>query len=443
MFLRATAATLSGALLLAGCGGGGGSDGSGSGTGPVANAAPPSTLQNIAETVSPAVAGGPYSAVLADCAFNPARATACTLGQLPFIGSTAETITVDDVMRRVVTSKPWMAQRVRELLLALPNELLQMLRPVTAIVVAGKIRPSFYWGMTGAIYIDPQYLWTTPQELADVDKTGDYRTTFGDGLQFATLWRYVKDGAYAYKIYPLTYTGSRTLDDIKLNFAHLLAHEATHAGDFVPPRLLAGLPLDKPLTTVLNQISDQSISTRLYQASPLTSPLWQALAGVMFLGNAPTQTQAALKASEVWTAFSLERATDDYAYTNAHEDAAMLAEEALMRMYFGVERDFAISPQPTALNPTAADYIVTWGTRGRIGQAESKRAAALVVSELFPTLDFSAALAAIPAPKALPPGTSWKDSLVLNAGAGTPSNLEQPQGLDSERPIAADRLRPH
>jgi hypothetical protein len=438
---RLAATTLSFSLLLAACGGGGG------GTSSTSNGDSGGTLfsdlKDLSEPVTPAVANGPQAAALADCVFNAARAQSCTLAQLPFIGASTSTVTVDDVMARVVTSRPWMAQRLRELLQTLPPDLLQMMKPVTAIVVGGKVRPSFYWLATGALYIDPQYLWTTPEELADVDKTPDYRTDFGQTLQFTTLWRYVKNNDYAYNGYSLNETDPRSIDDIKVHFAALIVHELAHAGDFAPPRLLANLPTDKPLLDALNQVADQRISTQLYRTNPLRSTTLKELGAVLFRGDRPTAQQQALTATDVSLEFSADRASDDYAYASQYEDAAMLAEEALMRVYYGVSRDIAVTPKPTRQDATGADYIVTWGTRGRIGQEGVKQAAAQVVAELMPNINLAPAILGLPAPTPMRAGVSWTDNLVLDPLPATAATAERRQSLDTARPVAGDLLKPY
>ena len=44
-------------------------------------------------------------------------------------------------------------------------ELRRMLAATTAIVIGGRVRPSFYWSATGAIYLDASYLWLTPEQF--------------------------------------------------------------------------------------------------------------------------------------------------------------------------------------------------------------------------------------------------------------------------------------
>ncbi|WP_298232131.1 hypothetical protein [uncultured Azohydromonas sp.] len=436
--LRASATTWAFLLLLTACGGGG-SDGGGESSGNTTF----SSLQDISEPVAPAVANGPQAAALADCVFNATRAQSCTLTQLPFIGASTSTVTVDDVMARVVTSRPWMAQRLRELLQTLPPDLLQMMKPVTAIVVGSKVRPSFYWLATGALYIDPQHLWTTPEELADVDKTPDYRTDFGQALQFTTLWRYVKDDHRAYLSYSLHETNPRSIDDIRIQFAHLILHELAHAGDFAPPRLLSSLSTDKPLLEVLNQVAAQRISSRLYLTNPLRSTILKELGEALFRTGRPTAQQQALSATDVSREFTADRASDDYSYASQYEDVAMLAEEALMRVYYGVSRDIAVTPRPTVPNPTANDYIVTWGTRGRIGQEGVKQAAAQVVDELLPHANLAPAILGLPAPTPMRVGASWWNNLVLDSQSATAATTQRRQSLGTAPSVAADLLKPY
>lgn len=439
---RASATTLSCVFLLSACGGGGGGDSSNGGESNSNTIF--SSLQDIAEPVAPAVANSPQAAALADCAFNPARAQSCTLGQLPFIGTATATVTVDAVMTRVATSRPWMAQRLRELLQTLPPELLQMMKPVTAIVVGSKVRPAFYWSATGALYIDPQYLWTTPEELAEVNKTPDYRTDFGQALQFIAPSRYVKDNDYAFDSYSLDETHPRSIDDIKLQFASLILHELAHAGDFAPPRLLSSLPTDKPLLDVLNQVASQRISTRLYLTNPLRSTVLKDLGETLFRTGQTTAQQQALTAADIAREFSADRATDDYSYASQYEDAAMLTEEALMRLYYGVSRDIAVIAKPTVPNPTQADYIVTWGMRGRIGQEGVKQAAAQVVGELLPdNAKLVSAILELPAPTPMRAGASWWDNLVLDPLPATATATERRQSLAAQRPMAADLRKPY
>jgi hypothetical protein len=121
----------------------------------------------------------------------------------------------------------------------------------------------------------------------------------------------------------------------------------------------------------------------------------------------------------------------------------MLAEEALMRLYFNVSRDFAITAKPAFGNP-AANLPITWGARGRIGQPLAKQAAAQVVSQLLPGLGLEPRILALPAPVPLPAGSTWQGSLALGASAAPAAGvMERMQSLGAGRPVEADMRKPY
>ena len=93
-------------------------------------------LGDIYEPVSPAVPAAPFAKVLGDCTFKAGSSESCLLSTLPFLGQETDTVTVDKAMERVAVSHPWMAVRFREVLETQPPELLQMMRPITAIGTA-------------------------------------------------------------------------------------------------------------------------------------------------------------------------------------------------------------------------------------------------------------------------------------------------------------------
>ena len=108
-------------------------------------------------------------------------------------------------MSRVVVSHPWMGERFKAFLEQYDqnDDFKNLLRATTAIVISYDVRPSFYWAATGAIYLDPNYLWLTQAERDTINEAPDYRSGFGAELQFEMLWRYVKDNDYANQYFPL------------------------------------------------------------------------------------------------------------------------------------------------------------------------------------------------------------------------------------------------
>lgn len=410
--------------LISACGGGG--DGE-----------PDSQVtEGIYEAVTPAVAGAPYAPVLADCAFNESRDDSCTLERLPFLGQETGGVTVDKLMERVVTSHPWMAQRLREVLQTLPAPALEMTRSLTAVVIGSKIRPSFYTTATGAIYLDPEYLWLTQAERATISDEEDYRAGFGNALQFVALWRYVSGNDYAYYSYPSNYAHPRTIDEIRLPVARLLFHELTHAGDFMPPAALAGLARNQTLKQAIEAQRGHRISDELVARDPLTSSTWTSLADVLYRGSTASSAQRAMTPSEVANAFAPDRASDAYNYSTQFEDIAMMAEEALMQFHFGVERDIAFTNRPTNSAASGDDYIVAWGQRGRFREPRVAEAAQFVLQRLLPGTDYSAQFASLPAPVAMRTGESWTRN--LSASSDVPAT----KSANAAPLPAADRLPP-
>ncbi|MES2683098.1 MAG: hypothetical protein V4650_06215 [Pseudomonadota bacterium] len=394
--LRVAALTLLG-IGLAACGGGSGNGDSGL----------PQPLGDIAQPVQPAVPNAPYAKVLGDCVFNPQRSSACLLSTLPFLGQDSSTVTVDQVMERVAVTHPWMATRFREALQAQPAALLQMTRSTTAIIIGSKVRPSFYYAATGAIYLDPDTLWLTQAEHDTIDKTPDARIAFGRDLQFRAIWRYVKDNDYAYPFYASDYRGSRTLEDTRIALGRLLVHELTHASDFSPPAGLASLPRNQTVEAAITSQSSQWISTRLTRSDPLRSSAWLGLAQVLYADRTPNATEKNYSPAQAGALVEPDRASDAYGYFTQYEDAAMLAEELLAYCFYGVQRDFATSNRPAA----GQDFVVGWGQRGRIAESQVLQAARFVVQEALPGVAFESCYSSLPAPVRLRAGATWTANL--------------------------------
>lgn len=391
-------------LALTACGGGGSGDGI---------AAPP--MARVEEPVQPAVASAPFGKALGDCTFNAARTTACQLTTLPFLGQeTTEVLTVEKVMERVATSHPWMAQRMRESLASQPPELLQMFRPITAIIIGSKVRPSFYQPATGAIYLDPDFLWLTQAERATISKDPDERIGFGSELQFRAIWRYVRNNQDAYAFFPESFSGTRTNEDTRIALGRLLVHELAHAGDFSPPKNLASLSRQQTVEQAINAQSGNWISTQLNRTSPLTSRTWESLGQVLFANKTPTTEEKGYTPAQAGALIEPDRASDAYGYFSRFEDLAMMSEELLGYCFYGIQRDFATSNRPAS----GEQLIVGWGVRGRIAEPAVQQAVRFVTNELLPGVNLDSCYAALPAPVMMRAGASWASNLDPSGNSG-------------------------
>lgn len=397
---------LSLATLLTACGG------ESSGVGRLDVRAPDSGMR-------PARPGAPYAHALGPCArlyvrggnnsFDP-----CTLEQLPLLGQAQSEITVEAIMGRTLVSHEWMAERFEQSLDALPQDLRALFGGVTAVVIGADIRPSYYWLNTGAIYLDPATLWLTIEERDTISREPDYRSDFDAELQFDTLGRYVRDGDYAWHNAPLTGPGEdRALETILAPMASLLFHELAHANDYLPPSEHATLNPQWRVAEAATQLQSESVSAALAGTYPLSSMLMMDLAEVMFQGRSATEGERALMAQEVGLEFATDFATDSYAYVNGgdrelfFEDTAMLFEEAMMQHHFGVMRDMAFTNRPEGEDSYCNDYVVRWGSRGRVGHEQIRPRVALVLSRLLDESDVTPYIEQLEPAERLTNNTGW------------------------------------
>ena len=362
----------------------------------------------------PYLANGPYADLLVDCVNIEFADESCLFSDLPLLGMDAPTPDVDDVMDRVVVSHGWMGVRFQQALQTLEPDILLLLRSVTAVVIDDDINPSFYWRATGAIYLDPYFLWTTNAEKATVSKEEDYRASFGDDLSFEVFGRYVKNDDWAWEDYSLYGSEVRTIQELRYGLAALLYHELAHASDYFPPGEIAGLSRGLTVREAAISPSYTNPSTQLEIIEPLTAETLREIADVRFNGETATPAQIALPASQAAGFFEFDGANDDYSYRNSREDLAMLFEETMMRHHYDIERDVGFIPTPA--RPTGCEsFIVAWGARNRIGRANVKSRASLVSGLLLPELDLDAFYADLPTPGALRTGVDWCESVVLGA----------------------------
>jgi len=364
--------------------------------------------------LEPYLENGPYADLLVGCVNIEFADESCPFGELPLLGMEAPAPDVDDVMDRVVVSDGWMGVRFQQALQTLEPDILLLLRSVTAIVIDDDINPSFYWRATGAIYLDPYYLWTTNAEKATVSKEEDYRASFGDDLNFEVFARYVKDDDWAWEDYSLYGTEVRTIQELRYGLAALLYHELAHASDFFPPGEIAGLGRSLTVREAAVSPAYTNPSAQLEIIEPLTAETLRGIADVRFNGETATPAQIALSASQAAMLFESDGANDDYSYRNYREDLAMLFEETMMRHHYDIERDVGFIPTPA--RPTGCEsFIVAWGARNRIGRTNVKSRASLVSGLLVPELDLDDFYNDLPAPDALRTGVDWCASVVLGA----------------------------
>lgn len=402
------------AVAAAACGGGGGGGGGQAAPPPAAPAPAPPPAPEVADT-SPYVTGATYADALRRCTYAGSATQACSMAELPFLGMETGAVTLDDVMSRTLVSETWMGDNLRTALQTLPPDLIALFGSITAVVIATDVRPAYYDPNTGAIYLDPDFLWLTVAQRNQVPDTPDPRSDFGRDLSFVMPWRYVRNNQ------PLTVflnqDGSRDPDQIVEILGFLLYHELAHAVDFMPPAKMTGLA---PSLTVLQAINTGApLSSSFVNTYPLTSQVIRDLAAVSFLGETATATQRNLLPEDLVDEFANDGATQYYAYTTQYEDFATLFETVMMKWRFGYDKDTAIaSPSSTG---SSADAVIAWGERGRIGAQQVMTRALDVGQRMYPgdLAEFESFLTGQPAPVQMTAGRTWGQNLVLAPVAAT------------------------
>lgn len=352
-----------------------------------------------------------YSQQLKPCVLNAIDGSFCMLSELPLLVEESSRPDVSSIMGRVLVSDSWMGLRFAQVLESFPPELLQLFSAITAIVIDDDVRPSYYSADSSTIFIDPAYLWLNNSEKSTISREPDYRSSFADELAFVSLARYVDGFEYAWFYYSLDDEDERSVDDIRLNLARLLLHELAHANDFFPPDQAPYLEQNQTVYQAYRQLNETAIYRRLYTQASLTSETMFGLAEVMYLGESASEAQQQLTAFEVGEAMEQDDASDDYSYSSATEDVAMLFEEAMMKYLFNIDRDIAYVQRPVL--GEWCDVVVDWGQRGRIGDSSVKQRAQWVVESIYPGMDFSLFFQGLSLPLAMRTGESWCDNLAL------------------------------
>ncbi len=371
-------------------------------------------FENRVAKVFPYNSESPYKNTIVPCVYSNKLTSSCTLATLPLIATESTLPTVENIMDRVVVSHQWMGDRFQDFIKNedVNDDFKRLLRATTAIVISYDIRPSFYWAATGAIYLDANNFWLTPEERDTINEAPDYRASFGNDLQFVMPWRYVKNNNYASKYFAAENRVTRTANDALYRLVSLMYHELAHANDFFPSNEWAS---HQSHTRILDAATSTNFeSDSLSITYPLQSQVMKNLAQVSFAGTNATSTQKSYLPSDIESFFSTDVATDYYAYSSKREDYAMLFEELMMQSRYGISRDVAITNQPTGNTVSATDYIVTWGQRGRIGMDSIKPRINFSASRVLPEFDSVSALNNVPKPINMTTGDNWIENLPIS-----------------------------
>ena len=366
--------------------------------------------------VHPYKADSAYADNLVSCTYSNQQIDPCNiLNELQFISQDSQPDPIDTIMDRVVVSHDWMGANFETYLRAQTNiDFVELLQSVTAVIISYDIRPAYYSGYIGAIYLDPEYLWLTSAQRDTINETPDYRSNFGEDLNYLSPYRYVKDNAYAGEYIDKGNRMNRTMDNMSANLARLLYHELAHANDFYPQSIHATLQGPSLKEEWDRRFASNDMpSDQLQLRYPLLSDEMYGLAKVQYAGESANSTQKAFSPTDVAEFFANDLANDDYAYSSKREDVAMLFEEIMMSHRYGILRDIAITDKPEV--QTSSTITVEWGVRGRVGQVELRDRASYVLGQMLPNINTQLVMDGLPEPVALVKGQTWAQNLVLTA----------------------------
>ena len=382
--------------------------------------------------VHPYRAAGAYAGVLARCTYdvslfyvNQNNQNLCPVSTLPLLQAEAGAggvPTVAQVMSRVLVSHDFLGANFEAFLTNqdVSGDFRRMLSGVTAIVIGSHVRPSFYTAGTGAIYLDANQLWLTPEQRDVVTEVPDYRLAYDDALNFTGVGRTVKNNALVQGFYSSTARVDRPAAELVFVLGRLMYHELAHASDFFSP---ADRNLNGSLSiwrNVVDRITARTLpSDALAAAYPLASAEMRGLGQVMYQGATATATQKGYTAGQVGGFFGGDVASDDYAYSTngdsaSREDLAMLFEEFMMYHRHGAQYDVGYTNKYVD-GMTSGELVVAWGQRGRIGLPSIKPRIKLVLSRIAPWISPSA-VDALPATIQMTAGNTWQQNLVQGPG---------------------------
>lgn len=403
---------------------------------------------------------GPFAQQLARCTYNPALQwtgggkNLCSLQTLPFLHQTTggAVPTTEQIMQRVLVSHDWMGAEFERFLNtpAATTDLKRMFNGVTAIVLGAHVRPSYYYALSGAIYLDADNFWVSAAQRDVVNEAPDFRIGFDRDLSYSGLWRYVLNNGNIFQLCNVTGRSGRAQDCLLYDAGWLLYHELGHAADFMPPAEQPGVnPVLSAWDNIAPRYNGRQLPSDLLDGThPLSSAQMRALAQVKFFGATADAVQRSYTPQQVADFFRVDGASDEYNYATTREDITMLVEEFFMVRNHAIRRDVAITDKITPTT-TGDTLLVRWGQRGRVGEAAVRQRVQFSLQRLAPWVLAADANAVnnLPPPIPMRAGESWNANVVLPGPPLARAALQRSPGageLETDRALLQRAARsPH
>lgn len=327
-----------------------------------------------------------HAAKMQECIYADEESKSCKLSDLPLLGMENKNITIESIMKRTLVSHDFLADTFRQTLRLVNPELLQMFGSVSAIVISDQINPSFYYPVSGTIYLSGRFFWRDYDEFQLLNQVRDSREDAGRPLQFTNDSDYINlktkksFNARADK-------STQSYEEIAIRISRLLIHELTHANDYFPKDFYSDKNLDTKKTyleaAVVRIDSNLLISQR--QPTKLSSTKLAHIGQILYQGEEAKPEDSLVTALDVSSEFKNDVASDFYAYSSDNEDLAMLSEEALMLHFYNYKRYVVFLKLPGAniAIPDDYDYPIMGGSYGRVLNQKVKPRALFAEEAIF------------------------------------------------------------
>lgn len=382
----------------------------------------------------------PYAAVLKDCALAKEIVDTCTLQTLPFIAQQNSEFTRADIMNRLLVTHDWMGERFEALLNDAPEKMIPLFGSLTSISIGSTVRPSYYWAGIGGIRLDPAGLWLTVDEKANVSAEEDYRSGFGDGLQFWFFETLRNGNQPAINYYSLSDDSERPYEDIKVPMYQLLYHELAHAVDFLPAESIPSLNASLNPAQALTLNENFFLSPRMYNDMPLNSQVLDELSQVSFRGVTATDVQISYQPDFLGAEMANDGASRYYGYYTQREDFATLFAVAMMKLDFNLDSYVGFVNKPANLESYfCSELLVGWGQKNRLADALVQPRAKWALEQVYgQRTEFDNFFAENASQlKDMVPGVNWCDNRDNNYSADLPFSDESKIELSDEQKAEA------
>lgn len=384
----------------------------------------------------------PYASVLKECALAQVIADTCTLNTLPFVAQENPNFTRADIMNRLLVTHEWMGQRFEALLNDAPEKMIPLFGSITSISIGSTVRPSYYWAGTGGVRLDPAGLWLTVDEKANVSSEEDYRSGFGDELQF-WFFETLRNGSQAaINYYSLDDDSERPYEDIKIPMYRLLYHELAHAFDYLPSQSIPSLDASLNPAQALTRNEGFFLSPRMHNDLPLNSQVLDELSEVSFRGATATEAQKSYDSGFLGAEMANDGATRYYGYSTQREDFATVFAVAMMKLDFNLDSYVGFVNKPANLESYfCSELLVGWGQKNRLADTLVQPRAKWVLEQVYGQNDDIDSFLETNALQlqTMVPGVNWCDNRDNDYSADLPLSDQSKNTLTEEQKAAAMR----